>query len=310
MAKTFATYEQQIEKLGNDGLLIEDAPYAEEQLRDIGYFALINGYKGLLRDPSTRKYKEGASFSDLVALYNLDFSLRELFFRNLTYIERKMRSAVSYSFCSKHGEAQNAYLDPCNYSNSPKHTKGITKLIRILSALANRNADHGYLVHYRTSHHNVPLWVLVNATTFGQISKMYSFLAPGEKAAVSKEFMLANEKELEQFLKILVLFRNVCAHGERLITHKTHSVIPDTDLHQKLGIMKKNGQYTQGKNDLFAVVIALRYLLPKDRFLGFKKELARLIEGYLAKSDAIERTDILMAMGFPCTWEKISRYKP
>ena len=58
MAKTFATYEQQIEKLGNDGLLIEDAPYAEEQLRNIGYFALINGYKGLLTRPFYPKYKK------------------------------------------------------------------------------------------------------------------------------------------------------------------------------------------------------------------------------------------------------------
>ena len=52
--------------------------------------------------------------------------------------------------------------------------------------------------------------------------------------------MSANEKELEQFLKVLVLFLVMYVRMEkRLITHKTHSVIPDTDLHQKLGIMKR-----------------------------------------------------------------------
>lgn len=309
VAKAFATYEQQIEKLGGDGLLVEDAAYAEQQLRDIGYFALVNGYKRLLRDPSTGKYGAGASFSDLVALYEFDSSLRDLFSHSLTYVERKMRSAVSYSFCDKHGEAQSAYLDPANYSGSRKHAGGIAKLVRMLDALANRNTDHDYIVHYRTSHGNVPLWVLVNATTFGQMSKMYSFLAPSEKAAVSRQFAHANEKELEQFLKVLVLFRNVCAHGERLLAHRTHSVIPDTNLHRKLGIGKKGDQYAQGKSDLFAVVIALRHLLPKDRFLAFKKGLAKLIDGYLKKSRAIGRDALLASMGFPQNWERITRFK-
>lgn len=309
MAKAFATYDQQIKKLCEDGLLVEDATYAKEQLGDIGYFALVNGYKRLLRDPSTCRYGAGSSFSDLVALYEFDSSLRELFSHSLTYVERKMRSAVSYSFCNKHGESQDAYLNPANYSNSRKHAKGIARLTQILDMLANKSADHDYLVHYRTSHGNVPLWVLVNATTFGQISKMYSFLAPSEKAAVSKRFAFANEKELEQFLKILVLFRNVCAHGERLLTHRTHSVIPDTNLHRKLGIAKKGSQYTQGKSDLFAVVVALRYLLPKDRFLEFKKGLIKLINGYLRKSDAIGRDALLASMGFPRHWETITRFK-
>ena len=132
MAKAFATYEQQIEKLGGNGLLVEDAAYAEQQLRDIGYFALVNGYKRLLRDPSTGRYGAGASFSDLVALYEFDSSLRELFSHSLTYVERKMRRAVSYSFCDKHGEAQSAYLDPANYSGSRKHAGGIAKLVRML----------------------------------------------------------------------------------------------------------------------------------------------------------------------------------
>lgn len=98
MAKAFATYEQQIKKLGKDGLLIEDAAYAEAKLRDIGYFTLVNGYKRLLRDPSTGKYRAGSSFSDLIALYEFDSSLRELFSHSLSYVERKMRSVVSYTF--------------------------------------------------------------------------------------------------------------------------------------------------------------------------------------------------------------------
>ena len=51
-------------------------------------------------------------------------------------------------------------------------------------------------------------------------------------------------------------FRNVCAHGERLYSYQTRNDIPDTALHHKLGIPKNGTQYSMGKHDLFAIVIA------------------------------------------------------
>ena len=41
-------------------------------------------------------------------------------------------------------------------------------------------------------------------------------------------------------------------------------------LHDKLKIAKKKGQFVSGKSDLFAVVIALRYLIGNE---DFKKRL-------------------------------------
>ena len=57
------------------------------------------------------------------------------------------------------------------------------------------------------------------------------------------------------------LYRNVCAHGKRLFSHRCHVEIPDTALHAKLGIEKIGPDYTCGKVDVFSAVIALRYLL-------------------------------------------------
>lgn len=47
-------------------------------------------------------------------------------------------------------------------------------------------------------------------------------------------------------------------------------------LHQKLNIYQKN-QYLSGKRDLFGLVIAFRYLLPKRDFLEFKHALIGII---------------------------------
>ena len=126
-------------------------------------------------------------------------------------------------------------------------------------------------------HQNVPLWVLVNALTFGTLSKMYSLSKPQIQSAISQEFAAINEKQLGQILKVLTAFRNVCAHGERLFSFRIHETIPDTLLHKKLQISWKNGNYQYGKQDLFAVVIALRYLISPEDFKAFKSGLTKLI---------------------------------
>ncbi len=42
-------------------------------------------------------------------------------------------------------------------------------------------------------------------------------------------------------------------------------------MHQKLQISKRGTTYTQGKRDCLALVIALRYLLPAEEFLAYKR---------------------------------------
>lgn len=308
--KPFLTYHQQIQKLIDEKhLIVNDVVFAMEKLQELSYFTLIGGYKTPFRDPMTRVYVENTTFEDVYALYQFDNQLRELIFKYLCQIEKKMRSLISYAFCEQYGEGQKAYLNPANYNYSARNQNGVNKLIQILDRLANRNVDYDYLVYQRRVYHNVPLWVLMNALTFGQLSKMYSFLPSQIQSKVSHGFVHVNERELEQYMKVLVLYRNVCAHNERLFSHKVYSEIPNTVLHKKLGIAQNGTQYIYGKKDLFSVVIAFRYLLPKEEFVIFKRELGRQIEKYLTRSQRISEEKLLGIMGFPQNWKMITRYK-
>ena len=310
VAKPFLTYQQQIQKLIDDKhLIIHDTFWAERKLQDIGYFALIGGYKNPFRDSTTRVYTKETTFEDIYALYQFDNQLRELIFRYICQIEKRMRSLISYAFCETYGEQQKHYLNVNNYNYICRNQRDINKLVQMLDRLANINTDYEYLNYQRRVYHNVPLWVLVNTMTFGQLSKMYSFLASREQSKVSQNFAHVNEKELEQFLKVLVLYRNVCAHNERLFSHKIYSEIPNTILHRKLRIPQIGTQYISGKRDLFGVVIAFRYLLSKSDFKVFKKELVKLIEKYMKSSKRVSEEQLLELMGFPMNWKRISRYK-
>lgn len=308
--KPFVTYTNQINiLLYKKQLNISDLSFANKKLHDIGYYSLIDGYKDIFYNPMTRTYEKDTNFSDIVALYEFDENLRSLVFKYICHIEQKIRSLISYSFCEAFSENQSAYLDSSNYNVSKKNGREISKLISILDYEANKNTEHSYVVYQRNTYGNVPLWVIMKTLTLGQTSKMYSFMQPSIKAKVSIHYKNITEKELIQYLKILTVFRNICAHNERLFSFETRFEIPDTKLHKKMNIPQKGTQYLYGKHDIFALFIAFRYLLDKEDFKLLKKELTKLFSAFAIATSSTDENKLLQAMHFPSNWTNITRYK-
>ena len=306
MPKPFITYQQQISLLQSKHLIIGDAAKAEKILAEVGYFTLIGGYKHPFKNKTTRMYRDGVTFEDIVALYRFDEALRHLFLRYLLKIERRIKSRVAYVFCEAHGDSQTEYLNPANYVRDPHKSQGIQRLISTLSRLATQTTDYPYINHHQAVHHNVPLWVLINAVTFGSVSKMFGFLPQTLRSKIARYYPL-NIRQLDQVLSVLTKYRNACAHSERLFSYVTHDDIPDLLLHAKLHIPMRGTQYVNGKHDLFAVVVAFRYLLPSTEFITFKGELSREIEKFIKECTALPEQDLLKAMGFPSNWKSITR---
>lgn len=231
-----------------------------------------------------------------------------LFLKYILQVERHLKSMISYFFCEKYGEDQTEYLNPKHFEYT-KHPKQINRLISSLNKTIATPSNYRYIAHHVSKYHNVPLWVATNAMTMGQVSAFYQYMSNDLQVKVSKAYPNYTEKQLHQFITIIAKCRNVCAHGERLYSFKTSDMIPDTLLHQKLSINKQKNLYLQGKNDLFAVVIALRYLIGTDEFKKFKKELSQIITPVLKKCPHITESLLLTKMGFPANWSKITRYK-
>lgn len=215
---------------------------------------------------------------------------------------------MSYYFSEKYGESQDAYLEINNFNNTRRTHKTVSRLIATLKR-AVTTTDYVYVNYYRNTYGNIPLWVLINVLTFGNLSKMYQVFPQSLQSNVCKNFGVINRRQMEQFLSVLTKFRNVCAHGERLFTYQTMDNISDLPLHKKLTIPMDGIQYQYGKKDLFAVVIAFRYLIPAKDFLVFKKELARLIENTSICLTHLDNSELLERMGFPPNWKDITRYR-
>lgn len=310
MPKLFLTYSQQIAELKTKNLIIEDNSTTERILSQIGYFSLIVAYKKCFKNPTTRQYRAGTTFGNIVSLYLFDEDLRFYILSYLLKFERTIKAQIAYHFSDRYGEKQNQYLLNTNYNYVDPRKAGIDKLIeRWLRPLAIASNDHQYIVHHRTHHNNVPLWVLVNALTFGNISSMFSFLPQSIQASICKDYPLLPD-EMTSILAVLTFFRNVCAHGDRLFQFRVNKKsIPDLKLHASLKIRKVGPLYSCGKSDLFAVLVAMRYLLPNEEFVALKRDIAKHIAAFTSDCDTIKEVDLLIEMGFPPNWKEITRYK-
>jgi abortive infection bacteriophage resistance protein len=310
VAKEFYTYQQQLDKLEKEkDLLIQDRVYAENKLKEISYYSLIGGYKQPFKHLPSGKYLRGVTFEEIVNLYYFDEEMRSLFLKYILHVERQIKSLLSYHFCEKYGNNQIQYLNANNYNNTPNNTLGVNKLVNCLQNAITLPSNYPYIVHHVKNYGNVPLWVAMNAITFGNVAAMYQYVTTDVRAKVSQNYEKVSEAELHQFIRIIASCRNVCAHGERLYTFHSKLSGPDTDVHKKMGIARKKGAYVNGKHDLFAVVIALKYLIPDDEFKEFKRKLIALIDKVNKGCPHLTQKDLFNYMGFPSNWEKITRYK-
>lgn len=302
--KRFLTYEEQISFLSEQKqLIIEDQEYAKRILFQTGYFALVNGYKRIFKNPQTNKFQVGVRFEDVYGMYCFDRNLRSILLKYILICEQTIKSSLSYHFCQIYGEDQKAYLNPINYLQSENHSRIIKKLIQKMSAQLNENSSYYYIRHYVKRYQSVPFWVLVNTLTLGQVSKMYSCQKSRVKIQICKDFGEIRENELERMLSIMTKFRNVCAHNDRLFNFKTQDALPDLLIHQMLQIPRRLGRYCCGKEDLFAQVIILKMLLQEEDFEWFYTELKQCFQRH-----SVYQT-ILYQMGFPENWKEIANIK-
>ena len=192
-------------------------------LRDFNYYNIINGYK----DPflsSEDTFKKNTSFEEVYSLYMFDKKLKDIFLKYILKIETILRSIIAYEFSKIHNN-DNYLKVSCfdiyennNFVNKEKKQKRLHD-IQFLIAKLNSDISTGinnkpYIKHYMMKYGFVPLWVLINAISFGTLCNFLELMKQQERVTIAKHFGIS-EKELIQYVKLLVYFRNICAHDDR-----------------------------------------------------------------------------------------------
>lgn len=242
MEKRFLTIDEQVRLLESRGMRCDDK--TELTLLREGYYAVVNGYKRPFLDVAATsfegedRYLEGTSFSDVYALFRFDRGLRALTFRHLMMVEATLRSLTSYAFCSRHPKPE-AYLDPNNFTQRRDYIRGEDEYEGDLRWMIDTLEHHARsrerdprgpgrdvrVAHFQDKHDTVPLWVLVDEITFGNLKYLFALLRRDEQLCVCDGLARISQagpkgtltpRELERDLEAIVDVRNLCAHGERL----------------------------------------------------------------------------------------------
>ena len=299
MDKKFKTLQEQVDILESKGLLIEDRDECIDILLRENYF-FINGYRHLLmKSPQDRNFVVGSTFRELYSIFLFDRYLRNIIFKNLLIVENNMKSIISYQLSKKYGYREKDYLNAKNFTNDPDKSRRVKDLINKMKRQIRVNGQqHTATMHYITNYGYIPLWVLVKLLSFGVISDLFTVLKPEDKVGIADIYDV-EVSQLEDFLPILANYRNLCAHEDILYDHRTDKSIDNNIYHEKLGILKMDDEYIYGKNDIFAVIIILKYLLTDAEFRLMMREIDYEIGKLSGVIKSIPLAKILDRIGFP-----------
>lgn len=301
--KDFKTIDQLVQLLESRGVITDEwTPLAIERE---SYYAVVNGYKEPFLDKkamaSTHEdvYLPGTRFEWIYYLFMFDRELRALTFRYLARAEAIMKNAIVYCFCEKNQGAED-YMDRSRYvsasnmlvtkgwkgNKAKAHAKNLKRLMETFEAKTNRDSEKAFIRHYARHHGYVPLWVVSNDLTFGNVSNFYQLQTKGVQNAACKKIIHSTGKNygpgvltpdsLLMAFSVLVKFRNLCAHDERLYC-------------AKVGRDRKQTYTT--------MLYYLMLILPEGSFEELMDDLANLFDIYGDHLHVVTKQGLLKDMG-------------
>lgn len=286
MAKDFKTVEELILLLEDRGVKTDSSTGKILQME--GYYAIINGYKDPFLDRKAMQgqsgdaYIKGTTFSAIYDLFLFDRDMRGVVFPYLTMAETILKNAIVYAFCDRNRETT-SYLERSNYATAKDmlvpvwfkgdkaayHSKNLADLMRRLNnKLKLKGNTPPFIRHYIETYGDVPLWVLQNDLTFGNIEHFYQLQQRGVQntacrivSQIAGHGKRIGARELLHALNILVGFRNICAHGDRYYCASVKGCHTDKMLN------------------------ALDAVLPRDRLARLTSSLMEVTNRYKGKID-------------------------
>ena len=304
--KTFKTLDEQIDILISKGLVFDDIESAKSILLRENYF-FLSGYRHVFLNPDKKTFIEGTKFRELYAMFSFDRQLRNVIFKNILIVENNLKSILAYVMSKNHGFKENNYLNPHNFVKDSKKTKQINDLIRKMKRQISVNGkQHSATAHYLINYGYIPLWVVVKVLSFGIVGELYTILQYQDQKEIADVFGVDIYSMIE-YLPILANYRNLCAHEDICYSNRTQKVIEDTKYHRLLYITKSDDEYIYGKNDLFALVIILKFMLNNEDFTLFINEISYELDRLSGKLEVITIDKVLHVMGFPNNYKEIVR---
>ena len=310
--KEYKTPLEIIEILRERNLNISYPIRAKRILTENNYF-FLKGYNEIFLDKTSKniKYKANVDFEDLYRLYSFDKDIKILLFRYLLDIEQKIKAVLSDYISSKYGVSDSQYLKRTNYNEDCPY---IDKVLRNIKEQRKTYGEKNDAVkYYQNKYSYVLLWVLTKCLTMGAIRDLYSIMKTDDQDRIAliileKEIPKRRVATLKNMIAILADVRNMCAHDEILINfeHKRIDIqMPELNYFE----LKRNekGNVIQGRKDLFAVLISVKYLTNRTTYNLFIQNIESHIVKFINKTKCITYEELLNYMHLPINYYELKQ---
>ncbi len=314
MQKPFKPIDEQIKILQSRNVLVTNINLARRVLQYENYYYVINGYKDPFINSTIPNdfYRPGTTFLEILSLYSFDRRLREIILPELLRIEHCVKARIIDIFSERHGNNHTSYLRPdsFNTSNFENFTRVNTLIFELLRLIDKQKNRHNAIHHYLNKYGFIPLWVLSKVMTFGKLNSFYGCMLLQDKTAVAHSFHLEADT-FKALVDFLAVFRNKCAHGERIYCHSKDQPsprpIPNLPLHDALNIPKNEKGYKFGKRDILALLIAMKFFLQPNHYQKLIRRIDFALNKKLSKRlSSIPPDNIRHIMGLLNDWTKLA----
>lgn len=281
------TFDEQIEKLKERNLIIENESFAKQVLQRINYYH-FTGYLHDFKDLKHDCYPKSLTFEYIYKIIKFDMRLRNIFSYGMEIIERDLKTSISYHFAHSYPEGNVSYIFDRDFNDKTRHAK----FISFVTQNIENNEELPFIQHHKLNYQGYyPIWVAIELFTLGNLENFYTLLDISVQKKIAKEYGYS-KRHIENWIEAVRRFRNMLAHDMRLYNHKIIST------------PAKTKEFTITTNKIFDYVLVMRLLI-RDYDEWNNKILVDLKSVFNEFSESID----INCIGFPENWETYLKIK-
>ena len=283
--KSPKTFTDQIGILASRKLIIRDKTDAEEFFKHNNYYRVSAYFRpyykvnnGVIQD----EFKNWVTLEHVRNLYSFDSELRRMIVPILERVEVAFRTHLAYYFA--HNKGSLAYLDSTNFYDAHSHNKLVTNINDV-----TKYPKDEFIKHYKKEYNDqYPIWVIIEALSFGNLSKFYSNMITADKTQLCNTFYKGtHHDQIKNWMECMVVLRNICAHHGRVFNRSM----------TKPNFRNRNFIIQPGyENRIYSMLLIMKTLIDDDKMWNhFVYELRYIMDKYGFTHH--------QAMGLPSGWE-------
>lgn len=226
MAKKWLSYQEQVSRLQERGLVVSDTYACESFLSEVSYYRFSGYFRYWQKNPKygDDQFLDGVNLETIENIYRKECEIADVIFAAIRRVEILIRTRFSHSYGKCVGSGWNlvqgeGLASPGSSSGPDVSDHVLRDLNRSKEAFVGRYRDNGEVdngVFTIAAYHDLPVWVAVEVLSFGTLSRCVEASAGSGVLDDIAGSLNISKAILPGQIRSFVYLRNRIAHNARI----------------------------------------------------------------------------------------------